>query len=632
MSETNLPAKVYRLPQYRFGVIPGSPWVYWVSDDILELFRKYPLLGEISPSIHGTATYDNFRFLRYWWETSIHKICLSCESWQDFENSGKRYAPYMKGGPFRRWYGNQEYVILLQSNGRALIEFLNTKRDSIRGQEYIFKVGVTYSFLTSGKFSARISPGGFIFDVAGSSFFPDEVEVPLALLNSKLAGYILKLLNPTVNFQVGDLARLPVTKSRSQQISDLVETAIAFQKKDSSNNEISYDFIVPVDFGLGEGIKRYERIQLANIENQIDQETYNLYGISSRDRNAINAEVNGESSEGLNYFADSEAPISQEDLAIRWISYAYGIVLDRFNPGKSGGLGSAIYQQEDFAVGSLPAPGAEDFNELVGQPEHFAYIEDQGGRHIFSPEVERALQELCIPDGIAVFDESQPRDLATLIRKALELMLGEKETQEVIQMGAGGDLRSFLEKVFFTKWHFKWYRKRPVYWPIQSNKRSYGFVIFHERVNKDTFYAIQQEPYLKTKRNAVALQMQDLQAQLERTSGSARKKLEKELADLQSLADELAEFARDLEEITLGGYEPEPDWIDDGVILRMAPLWKVIPIWKSEPKKYWERLEKGEYDWSHIAMNYWPERVREKCKTDKSFAIAHGHEEWYEGD
>ena len=104
------------------------------------------------------------------------------------------------------------------------------------------------------------------------------------------------------------------------------------------------------------------------------------------------------------------------------------------------------------------------------------------------------------------------------------------------------------------------------------------------------------------------------------------------MAENQDLAEELAQFAVDLEEITSNGYEPDPNWIDDGMILRMAPLWKVIPIWQKEPKKYWERLENGDYDWSHIAMRYWPERVTEKCKSNKSYAIAHNLEHLYEGD
>jgi len=79
-----------------------------------------------------------------------------------------------------------------------------------------------------------------------------------------------------------------------------------------------------------------------------------------------------------------------------------------------------------------------------------------------------------------------------------------------------------------------------------------------------------------------------------------------------------------MDRIVREGYEPAPDWIDDGVLLRMAPLWELIPIWSAEPKKHWERLQKGDFDWSHIAMRYWPDRVKEKCKADKSFAIAHG--------
>jgi hypothetical protein len=207
----------------------------------------------------------------------------------------------------------------------------------------------------------------------------------------------------------------------------------------------------------------------------------------------------------------------------------------------------------------------------------------------------------------------------------------------VIQTACGDNgspidsLRSFLEKDYFAQWHFKWYRKRPVYWPIQSSRRAYGFVLFHEKITRDTFYAIQREPYLDTKRNAVANAIRDLETGLKSAQGAERKRKERELDDLRKLADELEEFAKELNAITENGYNPVPDWIDDGVILRLAPLSKVIPVWKAEPKKYWDRLEAGDFDWSHIAMNYWPERVKAKCKKNKSYAIAHGHEEWYSG-
>ena len=125
-------------------------------------------------------------------------------------------------------------------------------------------------------------------------------------------------------------------------------------------------------------------------------------------------------------------------------------------------------------------------------------------------------------------------------------------------------------------------------------------------------------------------ELQEINPEKDKASKERLEKLEKDLDTLNKLSTELAAFAKDLEAITLGGYEPEENWIDDGVILRMAPLWPVLPIWKSEPKKYWERLQAGDFDWSHIAMRYWPERVKAKCKTNKSYAIAHGHEEWYE--
>ena len=344
-------------------------------------------------------------------------------------------------------------------------------------------------------------------------------------------------------------------------------------------------------------------------------------------------------SETENDFEIDDNEVNKNDISldanktsVNIISYSIGVIFQRFTPGVDGLVGSAIYRRTDFAIGSLPEPSEEEFNELVGDPSQFAYIDEQGGRHVFSRQVEDALRKLALPDGIAVFDPNHPRDLPTLVGKALELMLGQAQAQEVIQQAAGGDLRKYLEKDFFTQHHIKQYRKRPVYWPIQSSKRSYGFVLFHEKIDRNTFYALQQEPYLPTKRRAVQLRLEELGKKVLTAQGAARKAIEKEMDELRQLAEELAQFAKDLEAITRGGYEPEPDWIDDGVILRMAPLWSVIPLWKSEPKKYWEELAAGKYDWSHIAMHYWPERVREKCKKDKSLAIAHGHEEWFIGN
>jgi hypothetical protein len=409
--------------------------------------------------------------------------------------------------------------------------------------------------------------------------------------------------------------------------------------REAKASEKTFEFVFPLSWDLGLEDLSSLKNSLTKLEDHLDNEVFTLYGFSENDREMIRAEINNgiqdeapeEELQDVLEDEYTESYITREELAVRWISYAVGILLGRFQPGVLGQIGSAIFRQEDFAKGSLPIPKEQEFEQLIGSKNRAAYFDPSGGWHMFPQRIEQALCDLAVVDGVDVLSENHPYDLVARVRKTLEMMLGENGANEVISTGAGGDLRKFIEKDYFTNYHLKTYRKRPVYWYIQSSKRSYGFVIFHEKITKDTFYAIQREPYLDTKRNAVTLEIQDVEAHIKQSAGGERKKLEKRLAELRDLAEELAQFAKDLEEITRSGYEPEPDWIDDGVILRMAPLWKVIPLWKSEPKKFWERLEAGEFDWSHIAMKYWPKRVRDACRKNKSFAIAHGHEEWYEG-
>lgn len=640
MKDNQLPSNVYQLPQGRFKAISGDPWVYWISSETRNLFLELPVFEDVFVPVHGTATYDNSRFLRFWWEAGIECIAFSRNNWNEFEVSGKNYVPYMKGGAVRGWYGNQEYVLQLINKGKAFLAFLKYKHDSIRGLEYIFHEGITWSDLSSKGFAVRYLPAGFIFDVKGSSGFTtqDNVLTLIGLMNSTWMNFALGLLNPTVSFQVGDISRVPV-KLPEAELKVLLESnvvqAIQIRMREAKAEEKTYEFILPFSWQTGQENLAFLEDKLAFVENHLNNIVYEMYGISERDREAIETELNwGNTSESqddeIQEAVEEEETISsmtRNELAVFWISYAVGIILSRFYPGTPDSLGSAIFRREDFAKGSLPIPDAAEFAQLVGPKEHAAYIDAAGGWHMLSQTVEQALCALALPDGIGVLSENHLSDLTPRVRKALDLLLGEAGAGEVIAAGAGGDLRKFLDKEYFTNYHLKWYRKRPVYWYIQSSKRNYGFVIFHEKITKDTFYAIQREPYLDTKRNAVNLEMQDMQARILQAAGGERKKLEKRLAELRELAEELAQFAKDLEAITLGGYEPAPDWIDDGLILRMAPLWKVIPLWKSEPKKYWERLEAGEFDWSHIAMRYWPERVGAKCKTNKSYAIAHGHEE-----
>jgi len=653
---SDLPANVYRVAQRRFDAIPGAPWVYWVTDSLRRLFETLPALGDVAQPRQGLATANNFRFLRYWWEVGRERIGFGCRDQDKARASGRKWFPYMKGGGYRKWYGNQDHAVNWQNDGKEIkagivhrYPYLNGKWEWVaKNTDYYFREGVTWTDLGASGFSARISPGGFVFDVSGSCAFPDTVEeIPtlIAVMNATSTGYLLSLLNPTLHFQVGDLSRLPVPSLSALDLRPRVQTCVQLAKLGLIHDDTTFDFIAPPRWDTGLDDLAAAQARLVALEARIDDEVYRLYGIRDEDLAAIEAELVGEpligeedetehatpntSNDEEEDTEGVEPPMTEEELAIRWISYAVGVVLGRFQPGVPGALGRAIYCREDFAVGSLPAPDEAEFDQLVGPPERFAYVDDEGGRHLFPAEVKAALRDLALPDGIAVLDEGHPRDLPALVEQALSLMLGTDGVQEVINKGAGGDLRKFFERHFFTKWHVRWYRKRPVYWPLQSAKRSYGFVLFHEKIDKSTLYVLQRD-YLDHKLNGLRLQIGDLRSQAEPLSGAARKRVERQIDGTTQLLEEVTAFAQAMGQIVREGYEPEPNWIDDGVILRMAPLWELIPIWKREPKKYWERLERGDYDWSHIAMNYWPERVRDACRTNKSFAIAHGHEEWYQ--
>lgn len=636
---------LYRVAQRRFDAIPGSPWVYWVSDLIRTLFETFHNLGEVAQPRQGLATADNFRYIRFWWEPGIDRVDLQRPNSEAWPSKQKSWYPHMKGGAHRKWFGNQEYVVNWLRNGEEMKAF---EPSVIRNPDCYLKEGLTFTDLTSGSLSLRWMPPGFLFDHAGNCLFPsaDHIWPLLAVLNSEPFNHLMHI-NPTIHYYIGDFNRMPVPDDglRSSGLAHSAQKCTRLQLWSSQANETTFDFIAPPhwDIGLADQAAAIER--LSALEAQINDEIYRLYRISDADRAAIEAEM--AEGGGLDQEDDkggedagcedreeetAEGVMSREELAARWISYAVGVVLGRFQPGIRHALGFAIYRRNDFVIGSLPAPDEAEFDELVGPPERFAYVDAEGGRHLFSPEVEQALRDLALPDGIAVLDEGHPRDLPALVEQALSLMLDEGRTTKDEQIAnrqsevvnqVGGDLRAFLSKDFFTRWHLRWYRKRPVYWPLQSGKRSYGFVLLHERVDRLTLYTLQRD-YLDYKLNAVRQQVADLNQAAAMQTGASRRATEREAAKAAALLDELTEFARTTERIVRGGYEPEPNWIDDGVILRLAPLWELLPLWKSEPKKYWERLERGDFDWSHIAMKYWPDRVREKCTTNKSFVIAHG--------
>jgi hypothetical protein len=520
----------YRVAQRRFDAIPKSPWVYWLSPNIYDLFENRERFENMADVGQGMTTADNTRFLRFWWEVSENRIGFGYDNADLAKTSGMCWFPYMKGGGSRKWYGHLDFIINWWHDG---LEIKSSGRATIRNSHRYFRPGITWSSLSSSRFSARLMPPGFLFDDKGSScgIDPQLQYHGLALLNSSFAAYVLNLLNPSVSVQSGDIKRLPAFRMATrvgQSLNTLVQAIIRVAIQKAEKDENTYDFVAPAQWEIGPDDLVATQALLSNLETQIDEEIYQLYGIGDQDRTVVEGELSGKAIsdgdfEGVTILdkdcrKETEPPMDQQELAVRWISYAAGVVLGRFWPGVPKKLGSTVYRRSGFVKDSLPMPDEDQLDELVGPPERFAYIDEAGGRHMFSQEVEAALDDLALSDGIAVLDEGHPRDLPTLVEQALTLMLGPMAAQEVITEAADGDLRKLLERGFFTKWHFRWYRKRPVYWPLQSAKRSYGFVLFHERVDKNTLYTLQRD-YMDVKLNGVR---QQIAWQKARLAGRAR--------------------------------------------------------------------------------------------------------------
>ncbi len=234
------------VPQANFAKIPGSPIGYWVSDKICETFTdNLPLSAVASPCV-GLQTADNGRFVRFWFEVSRSRYGFESRYISFLESSAnvaRKWFPFNKGGSFRRWYGNRELVVNWENNGAEIKAFPGSV---VRNPSYYFKEGITFPRIGSDKFSARLAPEGCIFDCNGPEcFVNDKTNIwdMLALLNSKVHEYCLKMLCPTISFQIGDVFKVPYFKgSLSEEDRGLVEECVAISKEDWDAHETSWDF------------------------------------------------------------------------------------------------------------------------------------------------------------------------------------------------------------------------------------------------------------------------------------------------------------------------------------------------------------------------------------------------------
>lgn len=229
-----------------FSKIPGAPVAYWVSERFLQSFVTGIMLGKIADSKQGLATSDNDKFVRFWYEPSFCKLTLHAHDATEAVKLNAKWVPYNKGGNFRKWYGNNEFVVNWENNGYE-IKHLYDKNGKLRSRpqntQYYFRESGSWSLISSSVAAFRYKPYGHIFDVAGMSFFSDDnLYFLLGLCNSVYTMQVLAIVAPTINYQCGDIANIPVKLVLKENVEKKVSDNILLSRNDWDSFETSWDF------------------------------------------------------------------------------------------------------------------------------------------------------------------------------------------------------------------------------------------------------------------------------------------------------------------------------------------------------------------------------------------------------
>ena len=342
-----------------FKKIPGSPIAYWVGDGIRSVFEKGAGLRQLITIKQGMATSDNNRFLRSWPEVSYGNVAFDCQSLNESKTRKERWYPYNKGGDFRKWYGNNNFLVNWWKNGSQLKEFQSTLNQGwhvrLKSREYYFKPSITWTFVSSAYFGVRSSQPGFIFDVGGSSAFPDEKHIWFytAYLCSKISYQFLTAVNPTLNFQVENIAMLPVlehnTNSIVKKIDSISKNCIELSKADWDSYETSWDFTCSPLFnpkyykktlketykelitGWQEVVREMQRLEEEN--NRIFIESYFLHDEISPEvpLSEITLTCNPHYRYGGSKSEKEQELLMRKDIIKEFVSYAIGCMMGRYS-------------------------------------------------------------------------------------------------------------------------------------------------------------------------------------------------------------------------------------------------------------------------------------------------------------
>ena len=433
----------FNISQNNFLKTPNYQIIFWEDKYLIDSFNKYPPLSKYAKPSRGLSTFNDNKFLRFWFEPTFKSINFNCSTLEDSINSKKKWFPYNKGGSYRKWYGNNEYVVNFYNFGEDIKQ---TGKGSFSNSDYYFSKGLTWSRISSRYFGVRYHDNGFIIGDAGPSVIvinDNYIFYILGILLSQFSLRIISSLNESMTFQVGDLNRIPilVKEEKKKEIEELVKLNIEISKKDWDENEISWDYIKHFSlksnsnnlkdiYGEYVNFKENEFIKMKNNEIKLNKIIYNLYNITEE------FEIKDDDIT-LN-------KMNKTDFIKSFISYAIGCMFGRYSLDNEG---------LQFAGGEF---NINNYNKFIPDDDNIIPVLDT-----------------------AYFDD----DIVGYFTKFVETCFGKKTLEENLDFIAGAlskskkpsreIIRQYLLKNFFND-HKKTYKKCPIYWQFSSGKHN-GF-------------------------------------------------------------------------------------------------------------------------------------------------------------
>ncbi len=504
-----------------FKKIPGSPVAYWVSEKVREVFILGKYVDDVAEPKSGLSTTDNNQFLKFWFEVSYLKIGFGITSIINTQDSDYMWFPFVKGGDFRKWAGNEEYVVNWKNNGRDIRE--KTKGAAggrIVSPEFYFKTGVTWSGISSSLPSMRKMTNS-IFGSGGKALFSNEhLDVFLGFMNSKIAISLLNIISPTLNYEAGHIGKLPVVKFDSIPINKVIQSLVDISRSDWDNYETSWDF-------TQNPVIRTQQPNLEQAFNTWQQQNTNAVAEMKRleeENNKLFIDAYGLQDELTPDVPDEQITLTRADRekdSQRLVSYALGCMMGRYSLDEPGLIyahaGNQNFDSNRYQKFPADADGIIPLTEM----------------HWFEDDATHRIREFLA----AVWGKDTLE--ANMLWLAESLDKKASETAE-------DTIRRYLASNFY-KDHMQTYKKRPIYWLFSSGKQgAFQALVYLHRYNESTLARMRTE-YVMPLISKMAAMVNSLQSEIENSDSAAEiKRKEKELQNLHKQQAELSSFEEKL--------------------------------------------------------------------------------------